>query len=158
MHSAANGGWDQILELILDEDAEIDPEDKTGVGNDILNAGGNVFHQSQERNKKKNSRITWDSIPTSLSDVLVPLSHIHPLVYIDCLQLPRWGIQSLSDKHLTANHKVAGLHMCWTLPNFLISYYIRCIHVYIRLLVTNQVPNNIVLYILKCWFSNIRYL
>ena len=79
MHSAANGGWDQILELILDEDAEIDPEDKTGVGNDILNAGGNVFHQSQERNKKKNSRITWDSIPTSLSDVPEPLSHQSPL-------------------------------------------------------------------------------
>lgn len=79
VHSAANGGWDQILELILDEDAEIDPEDKTGVGNDILNAGGNVFHQSQERNKKKNSRITWDSIPTSLSDALEPLSHQSPL-------------------------------------------------------------------------------
>jgi len=81
VHSAANGGWDQILELILDEDAEIDPEDKTGVGNDILNAGGNVFHQSQERNKKTNSRITWDSIPKVCQMLLNHSATSHFLIY-----------------------------------------------------------------------------
>ena len=34
LHSAAENGWDQVVELLIEEDADVDPMDKDGVNSD----------------------------------------------------------------------------------------------------------------------------